>query len=394
VKVNIDVNATEVQNRPAAVSSAESLDDAVLVMRGVRKHFVRRNGTKVPAVDGVDLEVKPGEFVVLLGPSGCGKTTLLRCIAGLESPDEGSIIVHGEEHYSSAKRRDSPPDKRKLGMIFQSYALWPHMKVAANVAYPLQVRKTPRAEVKARVAEVLQTVGIEELAGQYPGQLSGGQQQRVALARALVSSNGLILFDEPLSNVDAKVREQLRYEILRMQERIGFAAIYVTHDQEEAMELADRVAVLDRGKISQLAAPRDIYDTPANLYVAKFVGVANEVIGKIASVNANGSCVVTTEAGNVEGVLGETDLAVGDEVSVIARPENCRLVPVDAPASKNSWSAEFVTALFKGSSRELVVRATGWGDVRVTFSRSEPTPDEGSPMRLEIPAEWARVYRR
>ena len=265
-----------------------SHDGPALALRDIRKHFTRRDGTKVPAVDGIDLEVAQGEFVVLLGPSGCGKTTLLRCIAGLESPDHGEITIHGDRHYVSAEGLESSPNKRKLGMVFQSYALWPHMKVFSNVAYPLQVKRVSRQQVRERVTEVLKTVGVGELLEQYPGQLSGGQQQRVALARALVSSDGLLLFDEPLSNVDAKVREQLRYEIRRMQQQIGFAAIYVTHDQEEAMELADRIAVLNKGRIAQLGTAQEIYETPADRYVAKFIGATNEILGDVASIERDG----------------------------------------------------------------------------------------------------------
>jgi iron(III) transport system ATP-binding protein len=363
-------------------------------LRDVRKHFRRRDGTRVPAIDGIDLEVKSGEFVVLLGPSGCGKTTLLRCIAGLESPDEGMITIHGKRHFASAERIDSSPDKRKLGMVFQSYALWPHMRVFSNVAYPLRVRKVPAQLVRARVANVLRTVGIEELAEQYPGQLSGGQQQRVALARALVSSEGLVLFDEPLSNVDAKVREQLRYEIRRMQKQIGFAAIYVTHDQEEAMELADRIAVLHRGKIAQLGPPEAIYNTPADRYVAKFIGATNEIVGRIVSVDAVSVATVMTEAGIVQGVQAEAGLVVGEEASVIVRPETCQLVPVGEAGTHNAWPIEQASVVFVGPSRRVAARSPGWGHVQVQFSSGVPMPDLGVELRLCVPAHICRVYRR
>lgn len=384
------------------VKSEEGLDHSagaapkdsqpVLRVENLQKFFTRRDKTKVPAVDGIDLEVAPGEFLVLLGPSGCGKTTLLRCIAGLEQPDSGAITINGDVQYSSEARKSTTPDQRNLGMVFQSYALWPHMKVFANVAYPLKLRKVPRVEIRDRVMHVLELVGIEELAEQFPGQLSGGQQQRVALARALVSNNGLVLFDEPLSNVDAKVREQLRYEILRMQEEIGFAAIYVTHDQQEAMELADRVAVLHSGRIAQLARPEAIYDTPADHYVAKFVGAANEVHGKVSS-NDGQRIVVQTEAGGVIGVPGEAGLAIGDEVSVIGRPERFVIGLTAAPAGENEWRGELVTTMFMGDQRGVVVRLPGWGDTRVHFQSTESIGLDVESLVVSIDPKSARVYR-
>ena len=371
-----------------------SHDGPALALRDIRKHFTRRDGTKVPAVDGIDLDVAQGEFVVLLGPSGCGKTTLLRCIAGLESPDHGEITIHGDRHYVSAEGLDSSPNKRKLGMVFQSYALWPHMKVFSNVAYPLQVKRVSRQQVRERVTEVLKTVGVGELLEQYPGQLSGGQQQRVALARALVSSDGLLLFDEPLSNVDAKVREQLRYEIRRMQQQIGFAAIYVTHDQEEAMELADRIAVLNKGRIAQLGTAQEIYETPADRYVAKFIGATNEISGSVASIEGEGRATVATEAGLVSGILGEEGLAEGDAVSVIVRPEKCELLQTGKSAGVNEWLVARAATVFMGASRRVAVNVGGWGDLQVQFSSGEALPDIGKPLRLRVPIECARIYRR
>lgn len=387
------VVATDTHNMPPAMT-ARSDEGLALRLQGIKKHFRRRDGTLVPAVDDVELSVNPGEFVVLLGPSGCGKTTLLRCVAGLESPDEGEIAIHGAPHYSSANTLDSAPERRKLGMVFQSYALWPHMKVFSNVAYPLRVRKLGRAEIRTRVHEVLASVGIAELAEQYPGQLSGGQQQRVALARALVSSDGLLLFDEPLSNVDAKVREQLRYEIRRMQQQIGFAAIYVTHDQEEAMDLADRIAVLNDGKIRQIGSPQEIYDTPADRYVAKFIGAANEIVGRISAISEDGTGTVETEAGPIFGILGQEGLAQGDEVSVIVRPEKCQLVQGSQPDNGNDWQAERVATTFMGPTRRIIVRAPGWGEVQVHFSSSEMAQMEDGNLILRVPPECARIYLR
>lgn len=379
---------TKVSAEPAVSSGATP----ALLIENVHKQFVRRDGTTVPAVDNISLRIEQGEFVVLLGPSGCGKTTLLRCVAGLEEPDSGTIIINGETHFSSSRHLNNAPDKRKLGMIFQSYALWPHMKVSANVAYPLHVRKVPKSEIKDRVANVLELAGISELAEQYPGQLSGGQQQRVALARALVSNNGLVLFDEPLSNVDAKVREQLRIEILKMQSEIGFAAVYVTHDQDEAMELADRIAVLNSGKISQLDGPEEIYDRPADRYVAKFVGATNEIDGVVESLGSDGTAVVKTEAGPIDGIVGQDGIAVGERVCVIGRPERFELRASASVAGRNEWQAEIVAKMFMGDHRGAVLRAKGWGDLRVHFP-SALDVDSSESITVGLPASFARIYK-
>jgi iron(III) transport system ATP-binding protein len=248
-----------------------------IVVTDLVKTFQRANRTQVVPIDHISLTVAQGEFVVLLGPSGCGKTTLLRCIAGLETASQGKISINGRPVFDAAMHLNEPPERRRLGMIFQSYALWPHLTVRQNVGYPLKARGVKRAEIKGRVEEILSVVGIGEVADQLPGRLSGGQQQRVALARALVAEPDLVLFDEPLSNVDAKVREELRAELVQMQRRLGFTALYVTHDQAEAMELADRIAVLRSGKIAQLDKPAVVYRRPTDRYVADFVGSVNEL---------------------------------------------------------------------------------------------------------------------
>lgn len=221
-----------------------------------RRHFVRRDKSSVKALDDVSFEVKAGEFLVLLGPSGCGKSTLLRAIAGLEQLDSGAISLEGRTVVDTDRRIEVPTEKRGLSMMFQSYALWPHLTVTQNIAYPLKARKIEKAAIKDRVKEVLASVGISELESQYPGQISGGQAQRVALARALVSRDNIVLFDEPLSNVDAKVREHLRSEIAQLHRESGFTAVYVTHDQEEALTLATRIFVLRHGKIVQSGTPQ------------------------------------------------------------------------------------------------------------------------------------------
>ena len=276
------------------------------------EHVFKRFGD-VTAVNDFDLTVKDGEFVSLLGPSGCGKTTSLRMIAGFERATEGEIYIGDHCVSSSTKNTFVPPEKRDIGMVFQSYAVWPHMTVTENVAYPLKIQKVPKEERAARVAEMLKMVHLDEYASRYPHQLSGGQQQRVALARALVMRPGLLLLDEPLSNLDAKLRESMRFEISSIQKELGITVIYVTHDQSEAMTMSDRVVVMSRGVIQQIGTPYDIYRNPANKMVADFIGLVNFVEGEV-----QGDRVYISGTGvsfpNTSGVTGSATIAV--------RPEN------------------------------------------------------------------------
>lgn len=353
----------------APISSA-SASPAVRV-EGLRKRFRREDGSEVLAINDVTFDVAPGEFIVLLGPSGCGKTTLLRTIAGLESPDEGTIEIGGRTHFSSELGISAPPERRGISMIFQSYALWPHMTVFKNVAYPLTSRKGLRlskAEIAIRVREALTQVGIPELEAQFPSQMSGGQQQRVALARALVSNDDLILFDEPLSNVDAKVREQLRLELVSMQQRLGFSALFVTHDQTEAMELATRIAVVDAGRIAQFATPREIYSAPATRYVARFIGAINESEGRVVDVRA-GHMTVETDHGLIVSTDTSAGLEVGDSAVALWRPERGALTG-DEPGAANRWKVSVDASMFVGSHTEYLVRSNAM-TARVWSARSE-----------------------
>lgn len=276
------------------------------------EHVFKRFGD-VTAVSDFDLTVKDGEFVSLLGPSGCGKTTSLRMIAGFERATEGEIYIGDHCVSSHIKNTFVPPEKRDIGMVFQSYAVWPHMTVTENVAYPLKIQKVPKEERAARVAEMLKLVHLDEYGSRYPHQLSGGQQQRVALARALVMRPGLLLLDEPLSNLDAKLRESMRFEISSIQKELGITVIYVTHDQSEAMTMSDRVVVMSRGVIQQIGTPYEIYRNPANKMVADFIGLVNFVEGEV-----QGDRVYISGTGvsfhNTSGVTGSATIAV--------RPEN------------------------------------------------------------------------
>ncbi|SHN39129.1 ABC transporter ATP-binding protein [Cryptosporangium aurantiacum] len=342
----------------------------IIEVRNLVKRFRRESGAVVHAIDDVSFTVGTGDFVVLLGPSGCGKTTLLRAIAGLETPDQGTIRIGGRTQYSSAERIAVPPERRNISMVFQSYALWPHMTAFDNVAYPLRSRRgrPGKREIAERVRAALELVGVGELERQYPGQLSGGQQQRIALARALVSNDELVLFDEPLSNVDAKVREQLRFELLSMQRKLGFSALFVTHDQTEAMELAHRIAVLDSGRIVQFGTPQEIYARPATRYVAKFIGAINESLGTVAVIEGN-VATVDTDLGRVVGRTHGRTATVGERVAVMWRPERAVLTR-DEPSTVNRWPGSVTASLFVGSHTEYVVTLAD-GDARLWSPRSD-----------------------
>ncbi len=275
----------------------------------------KRYGDAV-AVRGVDLAIADGEFVTLLGPSGCGKTTTLHMVAGLIPPTSGVITIGGRVVADAARGRFVPPNKRNLGMVFQSYALWPHMTLAANVGYPLKLRRVPPRQRAARVRDLLSLVALDGLAERYPHELSGGQQQRGALARALVGEPDILLLDEPLSNLDAKLREELRAEIRRVQQSVGTTVLFVTHDQDEAMALSDRVAVMHAGVIEQIGAPRVIYEQPATRFVASFVGAVN-LLGAV-------------DDGGVARIVGAPDLVVplapsAAAFSAVVRPEDLTL---------------------------------------------------------------------
>jgi len=288
-----------------------------IALRGVVKRF-----GAVTAVDGATLDITDGELFTLLGPSGCGKTTLLRLVAGFYRPPDAGEIRFGERRVDAL-----PPYERNIGMVFQNYALWPHMTVRANIAYGLRLRKLGAAEIAERVERGLRQVNLRGLEDRYPGQLSGGQQQRVALARALVLNPDILLLDEPLSNLDAKIREQVREEIRLLQQALRITTIYVTHDQEEALSLSDRVAVMRDGRIQQVAAPKALYERPANRFVAEFVGTNNFLPGVCRERDEHGA-VVETALGLVRGRPGD-GVVVGERCLVAVRPEN---VTLGAPA--------------------------------------------------------------
>jgi iron(III) transport system ATP-binding protein len=271
---------------------------------------------KTVALDNVDLKIEPGELFFLLGPSGCGKTTLLRSLAGFNEPEKGDIF------FGTEKVNSLPAHKRNTGMVFQSYALWPHMTVAENVAFGLKEKKLPKSEIKTRTAEALDAVRMGEYASRKPNQLSGGQQQRIALARALVVRPRCLLLDEPLSNLDAKLRNEMRLEIRRVCKEYELTTVYVTHDQKEALSVADRLAILDGGRVLQVGTPQEVYRRPQSRFVANFIGEANFIEGKVIDVGG-GMASLETEIGVIAGSVGQSavDLESGMKAVSIIRPE-------------------------------------------------------------------------
>ncbi len=309
------------------------------------------------AVKDMDLNIEPGTFVTLLGPSGCGKTTTLRMVAGFESPDEGQIYI-GDEAVN-----ELTPNKRDTAMVFQSYALLPHYNVFDNVAYGLKLRKLSKEEIHEKVINILKLVEMEGMESRMTNQLSGGQQQRVALARALVLEPGVLLFDEPLSNLDAKLRVTMRTEIRRIQQKVGITAIYVTHDQSEAMSISDQIIIMSKGKMEQIGSPRDIYYHPASKFVADFIGEANFIPAKVKAVNAeDGTADITVFSEDIT-VKNHSGVAAGEEASLVIRPENARL------SDKGILKGTVSLSTFMGSYQYYRIKI---GDMEIQLSDYNP----------------------
>jgi iron(III) transport system ATP-binding protein len=355
---------------------------AELIVSHLRKQFLVGR----PAVDDVSFRIAAGEIVVLLGPSGCGKTTTLRMIAGLEQPTSGMIAIGGDEVAAPERGVHVPPRLRNIGMVFQSYAVWPHMTVKQNVNYPLRHRNVPRDQAEHKIAEVLGLVGLSEYAERPVTQLSGGQMQRVALARALVYEPRILLLDEPLSNLDAKLRLRLRDELRRIIKQAKVTALYVTHDQSEAVVLGDRIGVMENGKLMQMSPPVELYNKPANLFVANFTGASNLLKGEIAS----GS--VKFPSGELLRIGQAIPGNAGDQVLVAVRPENITLrANGDAADSVNSFSARVIEGHFHGTQTTYAVEALGHRIEAIELG-TVPRFSKDEPIRVVIPPDHSWVF--
>lgn len=347
---------------------------------------------QVKAVDHINLEVQDGEFLTLLGPSGCGKTTTLRLIAGLERPDTGDILL-GDEILSSTKAGQfRPPEKRGMGMVFQSYAVWPNMTVGENVAYPLKVRRVPKAQIKEKVKRILALVGLLELEDRPATLLSGGQQQRVAMARALVFDPKILLLDEPLSNLDFKLRESMRVELRTLQERTGVTTIYVTHDQTEAMALSDRICLMIGGKIEQIGNPVEIYNEPKTKFVVDFIGRVNFITGSIEEI-ASGKCIVSASkaAGlKVQCKVPAGDAKKGDEVVLSIRVENVTLHRELHEQKPNVSVGTIINAQFLGDHWGYVLKI-GEEVIRVTLPSTQRF-ETGDKVYIELDPQAVQAW--
>ncbi|KAA1174418.1 spermidine/putrescine ABC transporter ATP-binding protein PotA [Marinobacter salinexigens] len=354
------------------------MNQTLLSLRSLSKQF---DGKSI--LDSLDLDIYDGEFLTLLGPSGCGKTTLLRLMAGFEHPDAGSITLAGQDLTHTA------PEHRPLNTVFQNYALFPHMTVFDNVAYGLKMEKRPKEEIRQRVEEALAMVQLEDFAGRKPHQLSGGQQQRVAIARAVVKRPKVLLLDEPLSALDYKLRRTMQVELKRLQRELGITFVFVTHDQEEALSMSDRVVVLKDGLIQQLGTPREVYERPANLFTARFVGETNFFPGHVD--RANGDETITVDVFGLKRTFRKPDFPVseGQPLHVLLRPEDIRVL---APDDADGVPGKVVERNYKGSTLDSVIHLADGTEVLASefFDEDDPAFDYrlGEPVRVSWVDGW------
>jgi iron(III) transport system ATP-binding protein len=357
-------------------------------MRDIRVVGLAKAFGKTAAVDGVGFEVPAGSLATLLGPSGCGKTTTLRLLAGLEKPDAGEVSVGGRLLTSAARSVFLPPEQRRMGMVFQTYAIWPHMTVFENIAFPLRERRVRASEIRERVMAILEMLGLRGFHDRPAPLLSGGQQQRVALGRALVADPEVLLLDEPFSNLDARLREEMRFELKELQARVGVTTVFVTHDQAEAMILSDRVFVMSAGRIAQEGTPRQIYEQPRSRFVMDFLGQADHLPARVTR-RPDGVCVA--RADGVTG--GDVPLAAdagwreGDEIVLAFRSADVR---VGRPSTAGHWRGTILSAVYLGERVEYVVDL-GVGRIRASGSVHQPL-DKGTVVQLEIPTSAIRAW--
>jgi len=349
---------------------------ASVELRGLTKRF-----GSLAVVDDVSLRIDHGKLVCLLGPSGCGKTTTLRLIAGFLEPTSGEI--HVGDRVVSSTARTLPPESRNMSMIFQSYALWPHMTVEDNITYGLRLRRLDRETIAKKLAAILATTRLEPLARRYPGELSGGQQQRVALARALIVEPETLLLDEPLSNLDANLREEMRFEIRRLHDQYRYTTVYVTHDQSEAMTTADLIAVMNAGRIDQLGTPEDIYDRPQSEFVARFIGASNIIKG-VARDDTH-----LAVAGTTLRVVG-AKLAAGQNASVAIRQHDIQLAMEPPQDRQNAFKARVLRQVFLGASRDYLVEAADGTTLRIVTAPHNLVA-AGVEVWLTLPPERCRA---
>jgi len=356
-----------------------------LVLKNVTKVFSDGRGNKVTAVDNISLTIKKGDFVTLLGPSGCGKTTTLRMVAGFELQTEGDIFLDNKLINNVA------PFDRNMPMVFQSYALFPHLSIFENIAYGLKIRKLSKEVIKNDVAMVSQMVNLVGLESRYPGELSGGQQQRVALARALVLKPEIILFDEPLSNLDAKLRIQTRTEIKRVQQMMGITALYVTHDQSEALSMSDQIVIMNRGEIAQVGSPEEIYNNPNSSFVSDFIGNANFIDAKVSEISSK-SISVTVQGNSFEVKKTDEEFVEGEEVALAIKPE-----AVDISLEPTGFSGKLDVSSFLGSITEytiefensfiIAIHSNTEGHVMKHFKMGEN-------INIDFKKDFFRIYKK
>ena len=352
---------------------------ASVELRGLTKRF-----EQLAVVDDVSLHVDHGKLVCLLGPSGCGKTTTLRLIAGFLEPSGGEIRVG--DRVVSSPARTLPPENRNMSMIFQSYALWPHMSVADNITYGLRLRKLKRAAIETKLGAILAATKLEPLLKRYPSELSGGQQQRVALARALIVEPETLLLDEPLSNLDANLREEMRFEIRRLHDEFRYTTLYVTHDQSEAMTTADLIAVMNAGRIDQLGSPEDIYDRPQSEFVARFIGAANVITAVARDQNHVALAGATLEVAGAR-------LTAGARAAVAIRQHDIKLAVEPPQDRKNTLPARVTRQVFLGASRDYLLKTADGTSLRVSTS-PDNVVEQGSEVWLTLPVQRCRALSR